>query len=260
MKIFINIDKYNQKAIKTSKKLISICKKHDVEICETPRKAKLICSIGGDGTFLKSSKLSPGHPIIGINCGTLGYLTDINPDDIDKAVTDLLDGKYFIEERIMLEAEIIKENGDCIEIEAALNEIAISKNGFGVVRFDTVVDGKLINSYTADGILICTPTGSTAYNLSCGGPIVDPTACILTMTPIAAHTLLNRSIVFSDNSVIEIKITELRNNTRAYVLSDGSPYEIKVNDSVRIRKSDKITKIVKLNWQSFVDTIHNKIK
>ena len=260
MKIFINVDKYNKKAVQTREKLISICEKHDIDICENPDESKLICSIGGDGTFLKSSKLSPGHPLIGINCGTLGYLTDINPEDIDKAINDLLNRKYFIEERIMLKAEIIKENGDIIEIEDALNEIAISKNTFGVVRFDTVVNGKLINSYTADGILICTPTGSTAYNLSCGGPIVDPTACILTVTPIAAHTLLNRSIVFSDDSIIEIEITELRNNTQAYVLSDGNPYEIKTNDTIRIRKSDKITKIVKLNWQSFVDTIHNKIK
>jgi NAD+ kinase len=118
----------------------------------------------------------------------------------------------------------------------------------------------LINSYTADGILICTPTGSTAYNLSCGGPIVDPTAKILTLTPIAAHSLLNRSIVFSDKSIIEIKITELRNNTQAFVLSDGSPLEITTKDTVRIRKSDQITKIVKLNWQSFIDTIHEKIK
>ena len=160
----------------------------------------------------------------------------------------------------MLKAEIIKEDGEIIEIEDALNEIAISKNSFGVVRFDTIVNGRLINSYTADGIIVCTPTGSTAYNLSCGGPIVDPTACILTVTPIAAHTLLNRSIVFSDDALIEIKITELRNNTQAYVLSDGNPYEIRTNDTIRIRKSDKITKIVKLNWQSFVDTIHNKIK
>ncbi|RAP53329.1 MAG: hypothetical protein BZ137_06980 [Methanosphaera sp. rholeuAM130] len=260
MKIYINTDTYNEKAVKTRDKLISICKKHDMDITENPDEAKLICSIGGDGTFLKSSKLSPGKPLLGINCGTLGYLTDINPEDIDKAIEDLLNGKYFIEEHMMLDAVVIKEDGEKIDIEPALNEMAISKNGFGVVRFDTIVDGKLINSYTADGILVCTPTGSTAYNLSCGGPIVDPTTEILTLTPIAAHSLLNRSIIFSDNSTIEIKITQLRNNTQAYVLSDGSPLEITTNDTVRIRKSKHITKIVKLNWQSFIDVIHNKIK
>ncbi|MDO5825911.1 MAG: NAD(+)/NADH kinase [Methanosphaera sp.] len=260
MKIFVNVDKYNKKAIETREKLISICQKHDIEICDNPNDARLICSIGGDGTFLKSSKLSPGKAMIGINCGTLGYLTDINPEDIDKAIRDLMNRKYFIEEHMMLDACIIKEDGQKIEIEPALNEIAISKNGFGVVRFDTIVDERLINSYTADGILICTPTGSTAYNLSCGGPIVDPTAEILTLTPIAAHSLLNRSIIFSDKSIIEIKITELRNNTRAYVLSDGIPLEIKTHDTVRIRKSKDVTRIVKLNWQSFIDNIHNKIK
>jgi len=260
MKIYVNCDRYNQKAIKTREKIIDACEKYNIEITDNPHQAKLICSIGGDGTFLQSSKISPGKAMIGVNCGTLGYLTDINPEDINKAIHDLLDKKYFIEEHMMLEGEIIKENGEVIKLQEALNEIAISKNGFGVVRFDTIVDGKLINSYTADGILICTPTGSTAYNLSCGGPIVDPTAKILTLTPIAAHSLLNRSIVFSDKSVIEIKITELRNNTQAFVLSDGSPLEITTKDTVRIRKSDQITKIVKLNWQSFIDTIHEKIK
>jgi len=260
MKIFVNTDTYNRRAIETRDKLIRICRKHGIDICDNPDDARLICSIGGDGTFLKSSKLSPGKAIIGINCGTLGYLTDINPEDIDKAIEDLLNKKYFIEEHMMLEATIVKENGREIKTEHALNEIAISKNGFGVVRFDTIVDERLINSYTADGILVCTPTGSTAYNLSCGGPIVDPTAEILTLTPIAAHSLLNRSIIFSDKSVIEIRITELRNNTEAYVLSDGSPIKITTNDTVRIKKSDDITKIVKLNWQSFIDNIHKKIK
>ena len=109
-----------------------------------------------------------------------------------------------------LEGEVIKENGEVIYIPTALNEIAISKNTFGVVRFDAIVDAKLINSYTDDGILLYTPTGSTAYNLSCGGSLVDPTAEIMTLTHIAPHTILNRSLVLSDDSIVEIEITELR--------------------------------------------------
>ena len=254
------MDYHKKLAVKTKNKLISICSKLNIHLTDNPLEADLICSIGGDGTFLESSKLSPGCPILGINCGTIGYITEIKPEDISKALEDIINKKYYIEERMMLEGEIIKENNRTIKIKPALNEIAISKNTFGVVRFDTIIDGKLINSYTADGILVCTPTGSTAYNLSCGGPIVDPTAQIITVTPIAAHTILNRSLIFSDKSVVEIKITELRENTTSYVLSDGKPIEITTGDLVRIQKSSHITKIVKLNWQSFIDNIRDKIR
>ena len=136
---------------------------------------------------------------------------------------------------------------------------AFSKNSFGVVRFDAIINGKLINSYTADGILVCTPTGSTAYNLSCGGPIADPVAEILTLTPIAPHTVINRSIVLSKESVVDIKIRELRNDAHAYVLYDGRPIQIQIDDTVRIRKSSKTTRIIKLDDGSFIDTIRETI-
>lgn len=259
MKIFINTDKNKQLAVSTKKKVIDTCNELGIIISKKPEEADMICSIGGDGTFLESSRLSKGCPTIGINCGTLGYLTDVNPDDINKAFDDLVNNRYYTEERMMLEGEIIKENGEIINIPPALNDIAISKNTFGVVRFDTIVDEKLINSYTADGIIICTPTGSTAYNLSCGGPIVDPIANIITITPIAPHTVLNRSVILSDNSIVEINITELRNHTSSYVLYDGRPIEVTTGDKIRIYKSEQITKIIKLNWQSFIENIRKKI-
>lgn len=259
MKIFINVDKNKELAISTKDKLLETCNRLNICVCDNPNEADIICSIGGDGTFLESSRLSKGCPIIGINCGTLGYLTDVNPEDIHKAMQDLLNKKFYIEERMMLEGEIIREDGEIIKIAPALNDIAISKNTFGIVRFDTIVDGKLINSYSADGIIVCTPTGSTAYNLSCGGPIVDPTAQIITITPIAPHTVLNRSVVLSNNSIVEIKITELRNQRLSYVLYDGRPIEVKTGDVIRIYKSDQITKIIKLNWQSFIENIRKKI-
>ena len=159
----------------------------------------------------------------------------------------------------MLEGEIIKTSGEKVKIPESLNEIAISKNTFGVVRFEVTVDEKLINSYTADGMIVCTPTGSTAYNLSCGGPIVDPTAEIITLTPIAPHTVINRSIILSDDSTVDIRITELRDNTSSYVLYDGKPIEVLSGDIVRIKKSDKITKIIKLEDRSFIDTIRENI-
>ena len=258
MRIFINEDRYNKKAIDAKKRLVKLCEKLDINVVFDVDSSEMVFSIGGDGTFLKSSKLSE-NPIIGINTGTVGYLTEINPDNLENTLKSILNGDYYIENRMMLEGKIIKENDEAITIPHALNEIALSKNTFGVVRFDAIVNDKLINSYTADGILVCTPTGSTAYNLSCGGPIVDPTAEIITLTPIAPHTILNRSIVFSDDSNISIKITELRNNTTSYVLSDGNPIEVFSGDIIQIKKSDKVTKIVKLENRSFIDTIREHI-
>lgn len=259
MKIFINIDINNQKSIKTREMLIGLASKFNMEIVDDIETCDIIFSIGGDGTFLKTARLSSQKPIIGINTGTLGYLTEINPENIEKSLVDINNGDYHIEERMMLEGEVVRSNGDVVEIPESLNEIAISKNTFGVVRFDAIVNEKLINSYTADGILVCTPTGSTAYNLSCGGPIVDPTAEIITLTPIAPHTVINRSLILSDDSVVEIRITELRENTSSYVLYDGKPIEVFSKDTIKIRKSNKITKIIKLDERSFIDTIRENI-
>ena len=259
MKILINIDKRNTNSSKTKEKLIEISQGLEIEITNEISECDLIISIGGDGTFLKSARLSCEKTIVGINTGTLGYLTEINPDDLENVLKEIINENYHIEERMMLEGEIIKKNGDIIEIPKALNEIGISKNVFGVVRFDVLVNEKLINSYTADGILVCTPTGSTAYNLSCGGPIVDPTAEIITLTPIAPHTIINRSIVLSNTSIVDIKISELRENTTSYVLYDGHPIEVFSEDTIRIKKSDEITKIIKLENRSFIDNIRENI-
>ena len=258
MKIFINADRFKEIALKTKDDLIRYCEELDIEIASDISEADILFSIGGDGTFLNTAKMT-GRPIIGINTGTLGYLTEVNPDDLQKALKSILSDNYTVENRMMVEGKIIKSDGDEITIPESLNEIAISKNVNGVVRFDAIVNGKLITSYIADGILVCTPTGSTAYNLSCGGPIVDPTAEILTITPIAPHTVLNKSIVLSKNSIIKIKITELRDNTSAYVLNDGIPNKLESGDIVEIKKSDKITKIIKLEDRSFIDTVRENL-
>lgn len=259
MYIFISHDMQNPDSQNTKKEVESILDDFKISVTRDISKADLIISIGGDGTFLKSASISDEKPLVGINTGTLGFLTEISPQNIENALSDIKNGKYHIEKRMMLEGEVIKSNGDVIKIPPALNEIAISKSIFGVVRFDAKVNGKLINSYTADGILICTPTGSTAYNLSCGGPIVDPTAHIMTLTPIAPHTILNRSVILSDDSTVEIKITELRDNTSSYALYDGKAIEVFSGDIIRIKKSDRITKIIKLEERSFIDNIRENI-
>ena len=258
MKIYINADTFKQIAMDTKEELINCCHDADIDVVDDIDESDIVFSIGGDGTFLKTAGLTD-KPIIGVNTGTMGYLTEINPDNLATAVNNILNENYHVEERMMIEGEIIKSNGETIKIPESLNEIAISKNIKGVVRFDAIINGKLINSYTADGIMLCTPTGSTAYNLSCGGPIVDPTAEILTLTPIAPHTVINHSIVLSNDSIVEIKITELRQGTTSYALYDGNPIEVVSGDIIKIKKSDKTTKIVKFEDRSFIDTIRENI-
>lgn len=259
MKIYVNEDDFNRKAVETKESLIRISRELDIETVNEVDESDIVISIGGDGTFLETARLCKQKPIIGINTGTLGYLTEVSPENIEMALKDLLDENYEIEDRMMLEGEIIRSTGETVEIPESLNEIAISKNTIGVVRFDVTVNGKLINSYTADGVLVCTPTGSTAYNLSCGGPIVDPSANIMTLTPIAPHSILNRSIILSDDSIVEIKITELRKNTSSHALYDGKAIEVFSGDTIRIRKSDKITKIIKIENRCFIDSIRENI-
>lgn len=259
MKIYIREDPLNENAGKTKESLVEISKELNIGIADEINESDIIISIGGDGTFLETARLCQKKPIIGINTGTLGYLTEVSPENIEMALKDIVEGNYAIENRIMLEGEIIKPSGEVIEIPESLNEIAISKNTFGVVRFDVAVNEKLINSYTADGILVCTPTGSTAYNLSCGGPIVDPAANILTLTPIAPHSILNRSIILSDDSIVDIEITELRKNTTSHALYDGKAIEVFSGDIIRIKKSDKITKLIKIDNRCFIDNIREKI-
>ena len=259
MKIYISEDHLNENARKTKESLVEISNELNIGIADEINESDIVISVGGDGTFLETARLCLEKPIIGINTGTLGYLTEISPKNIEMVLKNILEGNYDIENRMMLEGEIIKPSGDVIEIPESLNEIAISKNTFGVVRFEVAVNEKLINSYTADGILICTPTGSTAYNLSCGGPIVDPGANIMTLTPIAPHSILNRSIILSDDSIVDIEITELRKNTTSYALYDGKAIEVFSGDIIRIKKSDKITKIIKIENRCFIDNIREKI-
>lgn len=259
MKIYINEDDFKRSAAETKESLIQISKELDIEITEDVDESDIVISIGGDGTLLETARLCKQKPIIGINTGTLGYLTEVSPENIERTLKNLLNGNYDIEDRMMLEGEIIRSTDEIVEIPESLNEIAISKNTFGVVRFDVIVNEKLINSYTADGILVCTPTGSTAYNLSCGGPIVDSSANIMTLTPIAPHSILNRSIILSDDSIVDIRITELRKNTSSYALYDGKAIEVFSGDIIRIKKSDKITKIIKIENRCFIDNIRENI-
>lgn len=166
-----------------------------------PEKTDLIIVLGGDGTMLKAADDNAGGrvPLLGINLGQLGYMAEIEKEGWKEALDSVLSGDYEIEERMMLEGRSAR-TGETME---ALNDIVITRAGkLQVVGIDVYVNGQFLNRYEADGIIVSTPTGSTAYNLSAGGPIVEPQARLILMTPICAHTLNTRTIIFSPNDTI----------------------------------------------------------
>lgn len=217
--------------------------------------------IGGDGSFIEASRALQEYdiPILGVNMGTLGYLTEVEVSNIDEAIMKVISEDYTTENRMMLEGEFDNGNKDI-----SLNDIIVSRKGaLRVIHFDLYVEGELLNSYEADGVIISTPTGSTAYNLSAGGPIVQPTASMIVITPICSHALNTSSVVLSADDEIEIRIGEGRNGTteEVAVAFDGADMvTLFTGDTLKIRKAEAVTKIMKLSKVSFLEILRSKMK
>lgn len=217
--------------------------------------------IGGDGSLIDVARVLHERdiPILGINMGTLGYLTEVEINNIDEALQKVISGEYVLEKRMMLEG--IWDDG---QKDVALNDIVVTRKGvLRVIHFELYVNGELLNSYEADGIIISTPTGSTAYNLSAGGPIVEPTASLIVITPICSHALNTSSIVLSAEDEIEIVIGKGRNGMveEVFTTFDGADMiSLKTGDKIIIRKSDTFTKIMKLSKVSFLEILRRKMK
>jgi len=189
---------------------------------EVASEADLLIAIGGDGTLLYGARMVARHnvPLLGINRGRLGFLTDVMPGDMLPHVNAALEGRLDSEERTLLHACLRRGDGTVVE-SLGLNDIVLQKAATGrMLDFETRVNGKFVNTHSGDGIVIATATGSTAYALSCGGPIVEPHLDVLVMAPICAHTMSDRPIVVSARSRIEIKLIE-RYDTYAQVACDG---------------------------------------
>ncbi|MFA9375418.1 MAG: NAD(+)/NADH kinase [Lachnotalea sp.] len=220
--------------------------------------------LGGDGTLIQAARdvADKKIPLVGVNLGTLGYLTEIEKQNIFPALDKLMKDDYFIEQRLMLKGELFKNKKSFIK-NRALNDIVISRNGsLRIIDYDVYVNGEYLVSYSADGIIISTPTGSTGYNLSAGGPIVDPKADILTVTPICSHTLNSNSIVLSASDEVIVKIGPGRKSEFQSVVAtfDGDTnIKMETGDYIKITKSTKKTQIIKLSKLSFVEALRNKI-
>ena len=236
--------------------------------------------LGGDGTLLKAARdmMEYEIPLLGINLGTLGYLAEVEIGNIEQALNKLLAGEYVREERMMLAGTIFHSgiesgigsgigsngNGGASEVhDFALNDIVIARCGsLQMLKFDIYVNGRFLNGYSADGIIMATPTGSTGYNMSAGGPIVEPAASLIMLTPICPHTLNTRSIVLSpeDEVIIDIPMGREGSAQVVEVNFDGThSVPLKTGDRVVIKRAAKTTGILKLNTESFLEILHKKM-
>lgn len=230
-----------------------------------PKDTECILVLGGDGTMLQAARknLNTDIPMIGINMGTKGYLTEIEVSGLYEALDCLLNNQYHVESRMMLSGVIYKA-GQETQPMCALNEISITRKGsLAVIHYNVFVNGKLLKVYNGDGIMVSTPTGSTGYNLSAGGPIATPQAELMLLTPICPHTFNTRTVILSPYDVVEIEIAHGRDGQvqEVEVNFDGNYKEILYsNDRVVIKKSDATTKIVKLSEESFLEVLHSKMR
>ena len=226
-----------------------------------PEQFECAVVIGGDGSLIEVARALHGRniPILGINMGTLGYLAEVEVNHIEEALKCLLAGEYEVESRMMLEGSL---NGN--QNAVALNDIVVARNmALRLIHFNLYVNGELLNSYEADGVIVSTPTGSTAYNLSAGGPIVEPTASLIVITPICSHALNTSSIVLSAEDEIVIEIGEGKHSTveEACAGFDGADtVTVVTGDRVTIRRSCASARIIKLSKVSFLETLRRKMK
>ena len=220
--------------------------------------ADFVISLGGDGTLLRAAAHvgCKGTPILGVNMGRLGFLADIVPCEIESAIASLYDGSFAIEEHtvISVEADGKPLDGHC----CALNDIAVLKRDTAsMITIHTSVNGEYLMTYQADGLIVCTPTGSTAYSLSNGGPIIVPRTGTLCLTPVAPHSLNVRPIVVPDDSVIELTAESRSHNFLIAV--DGQSEKCAEGTKLTIRKADHTVKIVKRSSQRYFSTLREKM-
>jgi len=222
-----------------------------------PADSDFLFSFGGDGTFLETLRIVQDRniPVIGINTGRLGFLANISKEEMCISVEDLFQGKYSLEERtlVRLHSNITINE----EFNIALNEITIHKYGAGMISVITELDGEYLNTYWADGLIISTPTGSTAYSMSVGGPIVMPESRNFIISPVAPHNLSVRPIIIPDNKTITLKVKSRAD--RFLVSVDSSTHEVPNDIVLSIDKAPYTLKLVKFTGTSYYNTLRNKL-
>lgn len=221
----------------------------------------LVIVLGGDGTLLNAARLASRFqvPVFGVNVGHLGFLTEVETDGLFPAMEKILKGNYSLEKRMLISASVYREEQEIFS-HVALNDFVITRGTFArIIDFSIFVDKQHVTDYVADGVIISTPTGSTAYSLSAGGPIIEPLLESICITPICAHSLAARSVVARS----EVEVTVRLNNARDEVMltidgQDGFP--IRAGDQVTIKKAEKPALFIKLGERGFFQVLHSRMK
>jgi NAD+ kinase len=223
-----------------------------------------VLALGGDGTLLQVARetLNLKIPVFGINLGTLGFLTSAEKSELPGCLDSLFNGSYSIDERMLLRG-VVRHNREVVMENIALNDIIITRSGFSrLVELKIYVNDELLNIYGADGVIVSTPTGSTGYNLSAGGPIVFPQTEVMIITPICPHSLQARSIVVSGNDRIVVEIGRRRKTQKeeAMVTFDGKvAQDLETSDCIEIYKAQETAQLIRLNGKNFYQAFQNKI-
>lgn len=235
--------------------------RYGVNINEIYSMSDFLIVLGGDGTLLSVAKNAALHntPLMGINLGTLGFLTDVEKSEAKLAFEKVLNNEFTLEKRMMLEANILTQS-TTHETLLGLNDICITRGSFSrIIKMKIYINDEFVDVFPADGIIVSTPTGSTAYNLSAGGPILVPNAQMMVITPICPHTLYSRSFVVSGEDSIKVEIEQNVNNDIILNIDGQIGNILKNNDIVAIKKSKYYTTIIKTNKLGFYNVLRRKI-
>lgn len=220
----------------------------------------LFFCIGGDGTILKAVTFVAdlGIPIVGINTGRLGFLATIQKEEMTESLNQILEGEYSISERSLLTVETLPEFAEIHPLNFALNEVAVNRrNTTSMIKVETYVNDKYLTSYWSDGLIVATPTGSTGYSLSCGGPVIDPAAKNIVLTPIAPHNLNARPLVIPDTSIISLKVSGREDSF--LVSMDSRIATLENETTILIKKAPFTIKLLQLHDDSFINTLRKKL-
>lgn len=229
-----------------------------------PKETECVVVLGGDGTLLQAARdiNETNLPILGVNIGTLGFLTDTDMSSVETAIDTIMEDNHEIDCRMMLSGTIYRDDRVICE-DVALNDIVINRSGkLRVIEFDIAVNGNYLCSYSADGVIVSTATGSTAYSLSAGGPIIQPNAELIMITPVCPHTLNKRSLIFGANDEIVITMGICKNNREERIATfDGEEScELFTGDRIVIKRSNKVSRLIKTNKDSFLQRVSEKMR
>ena len=227
---------------------------------ELGSRADLVVTMGGDGTLLQAARIMrrSNVPILGVNMGTFGYLTVINLNEMFDALEGVLAGDYRTESRMMLDVSVRDERGESFE-GCVLNDVVINRGNYSrLVDLETHVDGQYLTTYRADGLIISTPTGSTAYSLSAGGPIVLPVLNMILLNPICPHTLTNRPVILPETALLEVMLWT--REAGAIMSCDGQvTYNLKPGDVIGVRKSECVTNLIVSPRRDYLQILRSKL-